>query len=62
MSKYRKITINVSNDELNAFEDLCVVDFQGNEEKENKARKKSFRIWGRLVKEWDRPKARKNGA
>lgn len=62
MRKYRKVTISVSNDELNAMEDLCVVDFQGNEEKENKARKKSLRIWSRLVKEWDKPKVRKNGA
>lgn len=59
MSNYRKITISVSNDELNAMEDLCVMDFQGNEKQEAIARKKSLRIWGRLVKEWDKPKARK---
>jgi hypothetical protein len=53
-SKYRKITISVSNDELNDFEDYCVVDFQGDKKKEEKCRRKTLLIWTRLVKEWDK--------
>lgn len=59
-SKYRKITISVSNDELNAMEDFLIVDFQGNKKKEEKCRRKSLSIWGRLVREWDKPIAHKN--
>lgn len=58
MAKYRKITISVSNDELDGLEDFCVVDFQGNKNKEAKCRKKSLTIWERLVKEWDKPKTK----
>lgn len=55
-SKYRKITINVSNDELNALEDICTVDFEDNKEKQLKATKKALRIWRRLVTKWDKEK------
>jgi hypothetical protein len=50
-SKYRKITISISNDELNMMEDFLVCKLS--KEKEEKYRKKCIRIWGRLVKEWD---------
>lgn len=50
-SKYKKITISVSNDELNAMEDFltCKLD----KETKEKYRNKVIRIWGRLVCEWD---------
>lgn len=50
MSKYRKITISISNDELNAMEDYLVCDLS--EEKREKHRKKCYQIWRKLVKEW----------
>jgi len=31
-NKYKKVTINVSNDELNALEDYLNVDFEGDKE------------------------------
>ena len=55
-NKYRKITISVSNDELDAFENICTVDFEGNKDKELKVATKALRIWRRLVTEWDKKK------
>lgn len=51
-SKYRKITISVSNDELNALEDYLVCKLT--EEQREKYRRKCLSIWHRLVKEWDK--------
>jgi len=53
-NKYKKVTINVSNDELNALEDYLNVDFEGDKEKEEKMRKKALRIYIRLVSEFDK--------
>lgn len=56
MSKNKKVTITVSNDELNALEDFCMVDFRGNLVKRERARKKALIVWGKLVKEFDNRK------
>ncbi|MFH2029694.1 MAG: hypothetical protein ABIJ40_03590 [Bacteroidota bacterium] len=53
-SKYRKITISVSSDELEALEDILVVDFEWDTEREEKMRGKAYWIWLRLVKQWDK--------
>lgn len=50
-SKYRKITISISNDELNILEDYLVCKLSKNDKE--KYRKKCIKIWGRLVKEWN---------
>lgn len=54
-SKYRNITISVSNDELDAMEEYCVTDFEGDKKMEEKCCRKTLLIWIRLVKEWDKP-------
>lgn len=56
-SKYRNITISVSNDELNALEDYLMVELTP--EKRKKYHRKALSIWGRLVKEWDKPEKKK---
>lgn len=54
MGKYRKITINISNSELNALEDCLTVDYEGDKDREQKDIDKSLLIWGRMVKAWDK--------
>lgn len=51
-SKYRKITISVSNDELNMMEDLLVCELP--KETQEKYRKRTLKIWERLVRQWDK--------
>ena len=48
----KKVTIKISNKELDALEDYCTVDFKGDFEEENRCRKISIKVWRRLVKEW----------
>lgn len=50
-SKYREITIRISNDELNKMEDYLVCKLS--KLKKETYRKKCIQIWRRLVKEWD---------
>jgi len=51
---YRKITISVSNAELNRFEDFLYVKLNPKEKKLAKAT--MLKIWKRLVKSWDKKK------
>ena len=51
--KSRKITVKVKNKELNAFEDFLVVKFKTKKEKE-KARKRCLKLWGKLVRKYDK--------
>lgn len=52
-SRRRKITILISNYEINMMEDYLVCELS--KEKEERCRRMCLRIWGRLVKEWDKP-------
>ena len=47
----KSITIEVTNAELDAFEDYCVVDFEGDLKEEERCRKVALKIWQRLVNE-----------
>ena len=50
-----QITISVSNNELNALEELLTAKLS---EKDYEARRKtSIKLWGKLVKEFDKPKS-----
>lgn len=51
-NKYKKVTISISNDELNALEDFIMCEVS--EEKQEKYKKKCLNIWNRLVKEFDK--------
>lgn len=51
-SKYRKITISTSSDELGMMEDFLVCELS--EDVEEKYRRKCIRIWQRLIREWDK--------
>ena len=51
-SKCRKITISISNDELDMMEDFLVIELP--KDLEEKYRRKCLNIWSRLVREWDR--------
>tara|TARA_Y100000034_G_C6804071_1_gene360873 strand:+ start:798 stop:968 length:171 start_codon:yes stop_codon:yes gene_type:complete len=52
--RYRKITISVSNSELNRFEDFLFARLNSGEKK--LARTQVVNIWKRLVKSWDKNK------
>ena len=56
--KYRKITISISNDELDMMENFLVCELP--KDLEDKYRRKCFQIWRRLVREWDRPENAKS--
>lgn len=51
--KYKKITIQVSNNELNALEDILTCEFKDDKEEE-KCREKSLKLWQKLVEEFDK--------
>ena len=57
-SKYRKITISISNDELGMMEDFLVCELP--KDLKDKYRRKWLQIWSRLVREWDRPENSKS--
>ncbi len=48
------ITILVSNDELNAIEGLCTVDFERDYERKQKCISLVLDIWSKLVHEYDK--------
>ncbi len=54
-SRYRKVTISISTDELNLMEDYITVDFGGDSNTKEKCRNAALKVWGRIVKEFDGP-------
>lgn len=53
-SRYKKITISISNNELDAMEDFLFCQLPKKEEE--KSRKKSSVVWHRLVRAFDKNK------
>ncbi len=51
-SKYRKVTIKISSDELDMMEDFLVVELP--EDVAEKYRRRCLEIWQRLAREWDK--------
>ena len=50
----KKLTIKISDTDLDAMEDYFTVDFERNYEEEERCRKIVQKIWQRLIKEWDK--------
>ncbi len=50
----KKVTIEISDEELDGMEDYFTVDFERNYEEEERCRKIVQKIWQRLVEVWDK--------
>jgi len=56
--KNRKITISISNDELDMMENFLVCELP--KDLKDNYRRRCLQIWSRLVREWDKPESAKS--
>ena len=54
--KYKKVTVKMSNEELDALEDYLVCDFGNKKDDKEKCRKRALKLWMKIVKEFDKKK------